>query len=224
MKSLEGARLMSGPDILHGWDWYAEKIAIVRAAPPGAVVLDVGCKEGSWSNDASPYVPAGTLRIGVDPSNHSPYKNLDVYHCCAIDDVECGSRTFYTYSDEGCNSLLQKSAHLNRQQVGSTNVTVTNLEDLLLRHVKAGTTVHYLKCDCQGKDADVVKSLRSFLPHTNYVQIECSFSRERPFYLGQPFYEDDVATMATLGLKPLYYIIYPDSPLPEGEILFGRAI
>lgn len=221
-----------------GTDWYLEKYEILSRAPAGSVLVDAGCKEASWIGGVHGIVPPGVLRIGIDPVDYNvmsqrggptPFSQgddmvLHHYYCCAIDDVDKETTaTFHIFDEPGCNSLLPKSEHLVCRNVLKTvTVPVTRLETILLKHVSPGTEIYYLKCDCQGKDVSVVKSLRSFLPHTKYVQIESSFSRERPFYTGQPSHEDDVAEMEKLGFEPIYYVEYSGSPLPEGEILFKR--
>lgn len=97
---------------------------------------------------------------------------------------------------------------------------VKSLEMILLDYVKSNTIIHYVKCDCQGKDVDVIKSLKSFLPNTRYVQIECSLDKEKPFYINQKNYEEEIIIMNDLGFEPIFYMEYIGGPLPEGEILF----
>lgn len=221
-----------------GDDWYLEKYEILSRANEGSVIIDAGCKEGSWTGNIHGIIPAGVLRIGVDPIDYNvsslrgdqtPWnskggdKIFDYYYKCAVDDIESQTTAAFNIFDEpGCNSLLPKSKHLNRNVLGASTVPVRSMESILLECVPANTVIHYIKCDCQGKDAAVVRSLRSFLPNTRYVQIESSFCRNNPFYDGQPYYEDDIASMRSIGFKPIFYVEYPDSPLPEGEILFER--
>lgn len=206
-----------------GHDWYSEKYEILHAAPTGSVIIDVGCKIGDWTRDAKPAIPPGVLKIGVDPIDYkTTFGIVDRYFSCAIDNVDQPTTMTLNYFDEaGCNSLRPKSDHLSMRTVlGQMQVPVKSLEKILLECVAPGTRIHYLKCDCQGKDADVAKSLKSFLPHTKYIQIECSFSQDQPFYIGQPSYEQDVLELQQLGFEPIYFMDYALSPLPEGEILF----
>lgn len=205
-----------------GHDWFIEKFRILSKAQSGELVLDIGCKGGLWIKDAREVLVPGVITLGADPSNYGADKYLNYYYCCAIDNVSYSSTTtFYTFDEEGCNSLRPKSEHLTmRNMLNAVQIPVRSLENILLEKFNNNTIIHYLKTDCQGKDVDVVKSLRSFLPQTKYVQIECSLNEDFPFYDGQPSYEQDIEEMDKLGFKPIYWMNLSLSPLPEGEILF----
>lgn len=216
---------MPADELTVGNDWYLEKYQFISQAPPGSVIVDAGCKTGDWIAQVNFLIPRQTIRIGVDPMNYGTVQHhVDYYHAVALDDVDHPTTmTFNIFDEPGCNSLLPKSEHLSmRNVINSVSVPVQTLESVLLQHVAPGTIVQYVKCDCQGKDVAAIQSLRSFLPTTRYVQVELSFSGEKPFYTGQPSYEEDIETMDKLGFEPLYWIEYPLSPLPEGEILFGN--
>lgn len=205
-----------------GVDSYREKYEILAMAQRKSVIIDVGCAHGCWTSEAEGAIPEGAIKIGVDPMSDVNLPAFTCYYRCAIDNVDKDTKaTFNLFDEPGCNSLLKKSCHLDRKVTGSIEVDVRSLESILKERFPHGIAVHYAKCDCQGKDMDVVRSLRSFLPSTNYIQIESSFSREKPFYEGQGYCEDDVAEMDKLGFEPLFYVVY-ESVLPEGEILFGR--
>lgn len=209
--------------LIMGYDWYIEKYDIIRSAEPGSVLIDAGCKSGDWISCINHIIPKGVIRVGIDPIDYNSMQwNCDRYFKCALDDVdEPTTATFRLFDEPGCNSLLPKSDHLTMRNVtGEIQVVVRSLESILLELVAHGTIVSYMKCDCQGKDVAAIKSLRSFLPTTRYVQVECSFNANEPFYEGQPSYEDDVAVMYELGFEPIFWVEYPNSPLPEGEILF----
>src|ERR1019366_3737009 len=204
-----------------GDDWYIEKYQILSQAPINSAIIDIGCNQGSWFGNVRAFLPNKTISIGIDPIDYNVQSAYDHYYQCAIDNVEQESLTFNLFDEPGCNSLLPKSEHLSMRNVLSTiTVPVKTLESVLLEHFNNETIIHYVKCDCQGKDVDVIKSLRSFLPLTQYVQIETSFDKTRPFYVNQPSFEEDIASMNELGFEPIYWMVYPDSPLPEGEILF----
>lgn len=227
------------PEVRLGSDWYIEKLEILSKAPRGSTVIDVGCKEGYWTGSIHGIIPPGVLRIGIDPIDYkvstlrggaTPFNPvggdpvLHEYYCCAIDDVDDrSSATFHIFDEPGCNSLLPKSEHLARTELKTITVPIMSLESLLFESGRSQAYIYFLKCDCQGKDVSVVKSLRSFLARTDYVQIETSFSRERPFYKEQPCHDDDVKEMEEIGFRPIYYVEYNGSPLPEGEILFKRV-
>jgi FkbM family methyltransferase len=210
-------------ELLFGYDWYLEKYELIGHAPVGSVVVDAGCKSGYWMEGSNPVLRKGVIRVGADPIDYNSMQwSVDHYFKCALDDVSGPTTmTFNLFDEPGCNSLLPKSDHLSMRNVVKTiTVPVRTLESVLLEKVSSGTTIHYVKCDCQGKDVDVIKSLRSFLPFTKYVQIESSFDHSKPFYVNQPSYEDDIIAMDKLGFEPIFWMEYPSSPLPEGEILF----
>ncbi len=211
-----------------GNDWYLEKYKLICEALPGSVIIDAGCKTGDWVGLINHIPLKDVIKIGVDPIRYNLswncYGQWDYYHQCAIDNIEETTAYFNIFDEPGCNSLLDKSEHLTmRTNTNSILVPVQTLESVLLTHVAPDTVIHYLKCDCQGKDVDVVKSLRSFLLKTKYVQIETSFDKNKPFYVNQPDYEADILAMAEIGFEPIYYMEYLESPLPEGEILFKNT-
>jgi FkbM family methyltransferase len=210
-------------ELLIGCDWYLEKYQIINQSPNNSIIVDAGCKSGDWISVIKHLIPNTVKSIGIDPINYNIMHNyVDYYHSVALDNIDYPTTmTFHLFDEPGCNSLLPKSDHLTMRNIINTiTVPVQTLESILLEHVVPGTFIQYVKCDCQGKDIDVIKSLRSFLPFTKYIQMELSFSYEKPFYNGQKSYEDDIETMLKLGFEPLYWTEYPESPLPEGEILF----
>lgn len=210
-------------ELFLGNDWYLEKYKIFDEAPENSVIVDAGCKHGDWTYTAKHILPSNTIKIGADPIYYNTIDGaVDFYHQCAIDDVnESTELTFHVFDEPGCNSLLNKSEHLIMRNVLNTiTVPVRSLESILLEHVNSDSLIYYVKCDCQGKDTDVIRSLKSFLPNTKYVQIESAFSYDKLFYDGQPSYEDDIRKMDELGFEPIFYMEYLESPLPEGEILF----
>jgi FkbM family methyltransferase len=215
-----------GKELRLGNDWYLEKYNLLHSAQPHSVIIDAGCKTGDWIGIVNHILPPNIITIGIDPINYNVMSGqVTYYHECAIDNVDEKSiLQFHIFDEPGCNSLLSKSEHLTmRNALKVITVPVQTLESILLEHVSPETTIHYLKCDCQGKDADVVKSLRSFLPFTRYIQIECSFDKNQPFYIDQPSYEDDVKSLVELGFEPIYFMDYLESPLPEGEIIFQNT-
>lgn len=211
------------PQLLIGHDWYLEKYDLISRATPGSVIIDVGCKSGDWSKFIKNIINDQVINFGIDPIHSINMAALvKHYYNVAIDNIDHQSEaTFHLFDEEGCNSLLPPSESFNmRSTKGTINVPVRSLESILLEQVNSKTSIHYLKCDCQGKDVEVVKSLRSFLTQTKYIQIETSFSHKDPFYAGQPSYEDDIIEMDKLGFRPIIYMEYIHSPLPEGEIIF----
>jgi hypothetical protein len=226
--------------LLIGADWYFEKYEILSKAPADSVIIDAGCKDGCWLGEVHGIIPPGVLRIGVDPINNgvdklrggpTPYPPIGgggiifhKYYQNAIDDVDYpGTATFHIFDEPGCNSLFPKAECFSMRNVINTiTVSVRSLESILLENVSPNTVIYYLKCDCQGKDANVAKSLKSFLPNTCYVQIECSLDKNRPMYVGQTDYKEDIDIMKNLGFEPVFYVEYDQSLLPEGEILFKR--
>lgn len=226
-------------EIRLGGEWYMKKYEALSGAPEGSLVIDAGCKEANWIGQVHGIIPPYAVRIAIDPIDYgvlnarggptefNPHGGDHVYHhyCrCAIDDVDEPTEAVFNIFDEpGCNSLLTKSEHLKRNSLGTQTVPVMTLESIILGlGIQPGTKVQYLKCDCQGKDVAVARSLRSFLGNTEYVQIEASFSKEQPFYVGQPSLQEDVAEMRRLGFRPIAYMQYGGSPLPEGEVLFQK--
>lgn len=204
-------------------DWYLEKYEIIGSAPPASVIIDAGCKSGDWISHINHLLPKSVKRVAIDPIDYNSMQwHSDYYYKCALDNVDCETTmTFNLFDEPGCNSLLPRSDHLHMRNVVDTiTVPVRTLESILIEKFPLSTIVHYMKCDCQGKDVAAVESLREFLKNTRYVQVECSFSHEQPFYVEQPSYEDDIIAMDKIGFEPIFWIEYPESPLPEGEILF----
>lgn len=220
VKSSHGNWKVPKKEIRLGQDWYYEKYELLYQAPEKSIVIDVGCKTGDWIGVAKNVLPTNIITIGVDPIDYNVVTNMVThYYCCAIDNIDGTQElTFNIFDEPGCNSLLPKSNHLTMRNVLNViTVPVKSLENILSNY--SDSDIHFLKCDCQGKDVEVVKSLRKFLTRTKYVQIECSFDKNQPFYDGQPSYEEDILELAKIGFEPIYFVDYLGSPLPEGEII-----
>lgn len=60
------------------------------------------------------------------------------------------------------------------KKVTETIVNVYNLCDIIDKTFNSNEVIDFIKIDAEGKDLDIVKSLKEYLPRIKYIGIECS--------------------------------------------------
>ena len=206
----------------------AIKKEIFTSIVSGSVIVDAGCREGSWIRSVNHEIqnPEEVFRIGIDPI-HNGYAQpqFHIYINCALgkEDIECVD--FNTYNEPGCNSLFEASTSLlecddtNRAFVEKVQVPQLTLSNIL-KTFGIGE-IFYLKTDCQGSDLNIIKGLGEYIDKVTYVEMECSLDLEHPFYVGANTVEEAIEYMYSKGFHLIEFTWFPGSPLAEGEIVFA---
>ena len=94
--------------------------------------------------------------------------------------------------------------------------------DTVLDGLSNLSKVYYVKFDLQGADLDGVKSLGKYLDIVEYIELELSLDSEKPFYEDSPDLEEILSTLESFDFEVIEFSSFPESPLPEGELLFRR--
>jgi len=202
-----------------------------------SVIIDGGCKQGWWMQAMNRYIP-GTIRptltkIGIDPISYEDTQKNGQYTqyiqaAIGLEDEE--SVDFYIIGSEpGCNSLLKPSQELQSTTYNGVNREVSEIKkvkkvrlDTVLDGLSNLSKVYYVKFDLQGADLDGVKSLGKYLDIVEYIELELSLDSEKPFYEDSPDLEEILSTLESFDFEVIEFSSFPESPLPEGELLFRR--
>lgn len=153
-------------------------------------LLDVGCARGSLLSYASRYFD-NIYSVGIDPLNHSK-PQYNHYLQCAIDDVEeIKIAKFYVNQDDQASSLLQMDFEnisdkledkdskyfirwaKNLSVIGEIEIPVVSLKSVV-DELMPTKVIHFLKIDAEGKDLDVIKSIKEHASRVLFVSLECS--------------------------------------------------
>jgi hypothetical protein len=205
-------------------------------------IVDIGCHKAGVVSYVKPKLNNSSFWIGADPCNHGVGGFYDKYFELAIDNVDSELEGKFTeYPDEmGCNSLLELNrecithnldeydkkwwikANIEQREV-SRQVKINSLYNIL-NSINFQDQIHYLKIDTQGNDINVVKSLKTFINQTHYIQIETvtSHNKNITLYKNQNIHEEDVEEMSKLGFSVLYMEDYSinKNACPEANVIF----
>ena len=199
---------------------------IFEDIPDLSVIIDIGCRVGAWQESVNRALDhsKNIFKIGIDPINHN-LQLYNVYLNCAVGLKNQETTDFYIFDGKGaagCNSMLAPTDEL----LSATSFTCDEPISVQQRRLDSIweefslEKIYYIKCDCQGADLDVIKSLGKYLPYVKYIEMEVSLDAEHPFYKGSNTVEEAFEFLESNGFKPIEFSSYPVSPLPEGEILF----
>ena len=211
-----------------GGGWSPLKQQIIRNAPIGGVLVDVGCKEGWWLRGAG-ITPGRDIRVfGFDPIDYGVASMYESYSACAVGLEDGVSSILYTMNEPGCNSLLAPSRDLIGSEIGKSGSFREMLEPIEVLQRRLDSLfdefnihdVYYLKTDCQGTDIGVIESSGVYMGNIAYVEMEVGLCESRSFYDGAPTVEDVVSRMDEFGFDLIEFSEFPHSPLPEGEVVF----
>jgi len=214
------------------------KQKVFENTPLNGTIIDIGCKQGWWMQVMARYIPPELLhsvyKIGADPIDYQDRErnaSYNLYVKAAIGIEDDSEVEFYTLNEPGCNSLLEPSKErLNtwysgqKRQINSIIYVKQRRMGSILDDLDSGISesVYYLKTDCQGADLDAIKSMGQYLEKTEYVEMELSLDREKPFYKHCDTVMETLEFFDNLGFYPIEFSSFPISPLPEGELFFKR--
>lgn len=124
--------------------------------------------------------------------------NLEI----AVADIR-GSRTYYQFDDPALNGfslpLTQKRmAEQSYRLVGTTQVEVMPLRDVLARHVSDSRTIHFMSIDVEGMDDEVIASSDWQRYRPKVVLVECLEASE----LGEVGRSSVGLLLASAGYSP----------------------
>ena len=211
---------------------YIEKFKILDKSKKNDIIIDVGFKDGYWFHSFKNYFHKECITIGIDPIDNKCSSDLNYFSNCAIDNVEKPTKsTFYIFDEPGCNSLIEKNEDLIiRNIIDQIKVDVFSLEYLIDKLNLQDKIIYYLKSDAQGKDKDVILSLKKYLKNVKYLELELNCSFNSSLYKDQSTVLEDIVELYKIGFVPINFTMFSpiigsltnvnDKLINECEIIF----
>lgn len=189
---------------------YIEKFKILDNSKKNDIIIDVGFKDGYWFHSFKHYFHKECITIGIDPIDNKCSQDIDYFFNCAIDNIENPTKsTFHIFDEPGCNSLIEKNDDLtNRNVIKKIEVGVLSLEYIIDKLNLQNKTIYYLKPDAQGKDKDVVLSLKKYLKNIKYVELELNCSYNSSLYKKQSTVLEDIIELYKIGFIPIHFTMF----------------
>jgi len=173
-------------------------------------VFDIGANEGQFAGDLRSAGYAGRI-ISVEPlaAAHAGLARAaagdsrwTVVPRCAVGAAP-GRATLHIAGNSVSSSLRDMTgAHLEAaaesKYVGTEDVEVVTLDDLIARYASAPDATCFVKIDVQGHESDVLAGAGSRLQTLGGMQLELSLVE---LYAGQSLMPEQVAMLASHGLS-----------------------
>jgi Methyltransferase FkbM domain len=185
-------------------DAYKTAIIKLASEQSTITAIDVGCARCSFLNEfLINYFSRENIKIlGIDPLKHngnfdaSAYYDFYVKGC--VDNIPRNTtrvQEFYVNEIDQASSLLKIKPEnftsdinnsdngfyypediINRLKniVGVIAVNVYNINDIIALTLGDSEIIDFIKIDAEGKDVDIVKSLKENLHRIRYIGVECS--------------------------------------------------
>ncbi len=183
---------------------YKKIIEYLRSKSDKITIIDIGCARSAFINEfLIKYFERNLIKsIGIDPLQHegsfNAEKNYTFYIKGCVDNIEKGcinKSKFYLNSIDQASSLLKIntknfSSNLNDYEnkfyypqdiierlnkiENIIEVNVYNLEDIIDKYLDKDEIIDFIKIDAEGKDLEIVKSIKSYLYKIKFIAVECS--------------------------------------------------
>jgi FkbM family methyltransferase len=208
------------------------------------VFFDIGANDGHTSIPVAQQHP-NTIVYSFEPipemvnimkNRIGGLPNYRIYQKAVADYTGTAKFNVSTQENWGCSSLLEFSPKLktewknipgvyNFEEIEYTkqiDVDVITLKSFIEENEI--DKIDWLHIDTQGNDINVVKSLKTFINQTHYIQIETvtSHNKNITLYKNQNIHEEDVEEMSKLGFSVLYMEDYSinKNACPEANVIF----
>tara|TARA_B100001093_G_C26777439_1_gene993033 strand:+ start:778 stop:1539 length:762 start_codon:yes stop_codon:yes gene_type:complete len=176
-------------------------------------VIDIGCARCGFINEfLVNYFKREKIKcVGVDPLLHpgkfSAKKAYNYYFQGCVDNVPKNlvkRENFYINADDQASSLLKIntdlfSSNLNKRQdkfyypqpiinrlkiINEVKtVYVFHLGNIIDKCFDQEEIIDFIKIDAEGKDLEIVKSIKDYLPRIKYIGVECSSHQNKDLTL-----------------------------------------
>ena len=138
-------------------------------------VIDVGSARGSFILELKKVYTGDIFSIGIDPIDHGIGDWYSKFYNVCVDNVDVPIKVefFKNINDDQASSLFS----MDGKSLGERDVL--NLNNII-NDVLPTETIHFIKIDAEGKDLDIVKSLKEeSLSRIVYIAVECVQSTPR---------------------------------------------
>ena len=183
---------------------YVSTIKNITSRKKNITAIDVGCARCAFLNEfLIHYFSRENIKIiGIDPLQHhgnfDASKYYDFYVKGALDHIPRNTiqtQEFYVNEIDQASSLLKIKPEnmtsdinnadngfyypqdiINRLKniVSVVKVNVYNINDIISSTLGEHEMIDFIKIDAEGKDMDIVKSLKDNLHRIHYIGVECS--------------------------------------------------
>jgi hypothetical protein len=167
-------------------------------------IVDIGAARAAFLFELSKvFELSNVFSVGIDPLNHGISNQYSKFLNVCVDNIPRKTeetKTFYVNSIDQASSLCILTAdNLSSEKkedkvyytediikklttiVDTIDVKVLNLSDIIDDEVEG--IIHFVKIDAEGKDMDIVKSLKPNFHRIKYISIECT--NEIPRFEGE---------------------------------------
>ena len=183
---------------------YLSTIQTIASEQKSITVIDVGCARCAFLNEfLIKYFSRDNIKIlGIDPLQHNGIYDASIYYDFyvkgCVDNIPRNTtltQNFYVNEIDQASSLL-KIKHENftsdinnydngfyfpqdiinrlKNIVGVLTVSVYNINDMIDNTLGDSVIIDFIKIDAEGKDMDIVKSLKDNFHRIKYIGVECA--------------------------------------------------
>jgi hypothetical protein len=190
-------------------DAYITTIKKIASEQTTITAIDIGCARCAFLNEflINHFSRDNINILGIDPLQHdgrfdaSKYYNYYIKGC--VDNIPrniCRTQEFYVNEIDQASSLLKIkpenfTSDINNSDNGfyysqdiidrlknivdTMMVTVYNVNDIISSTLGDSVIIDFIKIDAEGKDMDIVKSLKENLHRIKYIAVECSSHKNK---------------------------------------------
>jgi FkbM family methyltransferase len=200
------------------------------------IVVDVGHHKGDFLTlflQRTKISRSKIFLVGVDPIDYET-DLCDVFLKIGLSSTP-GEKIFNTYSEPGCNSLLELRVENRVDSIKSEKgwycayeikkTGEIKIETKTLAHIVQELKIpqiHYLKIDTQGNDLQVLKSAGPFIKNVLYIQMESSVAKKENqlMYAGQSTLNEDESYLEANGFKRVDLVDHSLYAPPEADVIY----
>jgi hypothetical protein len=193
---------------MNNMEAYLSTIQKIASEQTTITAIDIGCARCSFLNEfLIKYFSRNNIKIlGIDPLQHDgksdASKYYDFYVKGCVDNIPRDTiqkQEFYVNEIDQASSLLKiKPEHFTtdinsdsgfyypqhiinklKNTVGILTVNVYNINDIIASTLGETVIIDFIKIDAEGKDMDIVKSLKDNLHRIKYIGVECSSHKNK---------------------------------------------
>jgi FkbM family methyltransferase len=200
------------------------------------IVVDVGHHKGDFLTlflQRTKLIRSQMFLVGVDPIDYGT-DLCDVFLKIGLSTTP-GEKIFNTYSEPGCNSLLELRVENRVDSIESDKGWYCAYEIKKTGEIKIETKtlaavmqelkinqIHYLKIDTQGNDLQVLKSAGPLIKNVLYIQMESSVAKKENqlMYAGQSTLSEDESYLEENGFKRVDLVDHSPYAPPEADVIY----
>ncbi len=184
-------------------------------------VIDVGAARASFLVELDQLVNLEKVfAIGIDPNDHGVSDHYDKFFQACVDNVDSATEMdFYPNMIDDQAGSLCSPVDKNKNKFGEVvKVKVLNLNDIIKEEIPSDEVIHFLKIDAEGKDLDIIKSLKTTtLERIKYIAMECPMTKIR--LKGESTKQESIEYMNSINFD-LFFSYDTDNGSDISDVVF----